>query len=640
MAPPFPRPRPTLSDKGAGPARQGTGPAPAVRFEVLGPLRVWRGTGELDLGFPQQRALLALLLVRAGRPVPSGEIVEALWSGRPPASAAHVVRRYAGSLRRLLEPELPPRAPGRRVLRRGGGYLLHAENTEVDLLRFRDLVGRAHRHAAAGRPDSALEGFIEALSQWRGPVAQGVPEAVRAHPRFAVVEREIVSATATAADLALRHGGTARILPSVGRAVALAPLDESLHARLVLGLAAVGAQAEALAAYEAARHRLAAELGVLPGAELSAAHTRVLRRQVPRTRPAMTAYGVPTQLPPDLAVFTGRAAELATLTAAAAAADDATLTAAADAADAAGGAATVVIGGAAGAGKSTLAIHWAHTAAARFPDGRLHVELGGFDPVRHPLDPAEALRGMLVSLGVPDRGLPDTTEALTRLYRKLMAGRRALVVLDDAAGADQVRPLLPAAPGCLTLVTSRLDLSPLVSRGARPLRLRLPPAREAEAILARRIGAARAAAEPEAVRDIAARCGHLPLALAAVAARAVARPHFPLAALAGELRSGGGLDAFPAGVRTAFQCSCRALPPEDARLFRSLSRHPGPRITPASAAALTGLPVLDAGARLRALSGVHLLTESEPGAGPAHYTLHPLLRSFAAELADEQGIGR
>ncbi|MFJ8229913.1 BTAD domain-containing putative transcriptional regulator [Streptomyces sp. NPDC094448] len=599
--------------------------AAVLRFEVLGPLRAWRGESELDLGSPQQRALLALLLVRAGRPVPFGEIADALWSGWPPASAANAVRRHAGSLRRLLEPETAPRTPGRRVLRHGGGYLLHAESAEVDLLRFREQAGRGTRLAAAGRPDSALREFTEALGRWRGRVAEDVREAVRAHPSFTAVERELVRATATAADLALSHDGTAQILPSIRKAVVLAPLNESLHARLVLGLAAVGARTEALAAYETARRRLAAELGSVPGAELSAAHTRVLRQQVRRTSPSVPFRPAPTQLPADLAVFTGRAAELAALTAAA---DDAEGTA--------GAAAAVVIGGIPGAGKSTLALRWAHQAAARFPDGQLYVELGGFDPVRQPLDPAEALRGMLVSLGVPAGGLPDTDDALADLYRKLMAGRRALVVLDDAAGTDQVRRLLPAAPGCLTLVTSRRTLSPLVARGARPLRLRPPPTREAEHLLARRIGAARVAAETAAVREIAARCGHLPLALAAIAARAVARPRFPLAALAGELRSGSGLDAFPAGVRTAFRCSYRALSPENAGLFRLLPRHPGPRITPTSAAALTESPVLDARARLGALAGVHLLTED----GPAHYVLHPLLRLFAAELAEEHGSDR
>ncbi|MGW4029204.1 BTAD domain-containing putative transcriptional regulator [Streptomyces sp. NPDC004838] len=596
--------------------------AAALRFEVLGPLRVWRGEGELDLGFPQQRALLALLLVRVGHPVTLAEIAEALWSGRPPASAPNVVRRYASSLRRLLEPELPPRTPGRRVLRRGGGYLLNAECAEFDLLRFRDLVGRGTRLAAAGRPDSAVREFADALGQWRGPVAQGVGETVRAHARFAGVEREIVRAMATAADLALRHGGAAQILPSLRRAAVLAPLDESLHARLVLCLAAVGAQTEALAVYETVRRRLAADLGVVPGTELGEAHTRVLRRQVRRTRPSVTSHAVPTQLPPDLAVFSGRTAELAALA-----------TAAADAEGAAGVAATIVIGGIPGVGKSALAIRWAHEAAARFPDGRLHVELGGFAPARHPLDPAEALRGMLVSLGVPARGLPDAEDELAGLYRKSMAGRRALVVLDDAAGPDQVRRLLPATPGCLTLVTGRHSLSALVSCGARPLRLRVPTAREAVHLLARRIGTARVAAEPEAAREIAARCGYLPLALAAIAARAAARPHFPLSALVGELRADGGLDAFPADVRTAFQRSYQALPPEHAGFFRLLSRHPGPRITPTSAAVLTGLPVLEVRARLGALTGVHLLTEDEP----ARYTLHPLLRSFAVESVEEHG---
>ncbi|MCL7376909.1 AfsR/SARP family transcriptional regulator [Streptomyces sp. 35G-GA-8] len=608
----------------ARPARDGE-LAAMVRFEVLGPLRVWRGESELDLGFPQQRALLALLLVRSGRPVPLGEIVEVLWSGRPPATAANVVRRYAVSLRRLLEPGLPPRTPGRRVLRRGGGYLLAAEPAEVDLLRFRDLVKRGTQQVAAGRPEDAVREFTDALSQWRGTVAQGVPEAARAHPRFAGVNREIVHATVTAADLALGHGGAARILPSVRKALALDPLNESLHARLVLCLAACGAQTDALAAYETVRRRLAADLGVVPGAELGEAHTRVLRRQVRQPGRPVASYARPAQLPPDLTVFSGRAAALAALTEAADAADTA-----------AGVAATVVVGGMPGVGKSALAVRWAHEAAARFPDGQLHVELGGFDPVRRPLDPAEALRGMLVSLGVPAGRLPDTEDALAGLYRDLMAGRRALVVLDDAAGPEQVRRLLPSTPGCLALVTSRQALPALISCGARPLRLEPPSAHEAEELLARRIGAERAAGEPVAVREIAARCGNLPLALAATAARAVGRHHFPLAALAGELRAGSGLDAFPAGVRAAFLRSYQALPPEHAELFRLLSRHPGPRITPASAAALTRRPAVEVHARLGELADGHLLTEEEP----ARYTLHPLLWSLADELAEEHTAAR
>lgn len=262
-----------------------------MRFDVLGPLRVRRGEEELDLGFPQQRALLGLLVVRAGRPVPLGEIVDVLWPERAPASARNVVRRYAGSLRRLLEPGLPPRAPGRRLLRRAGGYLLEAGEDEVDLLRFRALTKRGKRAAATGRSEAASRHFVDALSEWRGPVAMGIPAAVREHTVFAAVERELVHTARMAADAALLGGRTEQVLPRLRQALELDPLDESLHAALVLALASSGLQAEALAAYERVRRLLAEELGVAPGTELAAAHTRVLRQEW--GRPVRTRHRAP-----------------------------------------------------------------------------------------------------------------------------------------------------------------------------------------------------------------------------------------------------------------------------------------------------------------------------------------------------------
>ncbi|MDX2523305.1 AfsR/SARP family transcriptional regulator [Streptomyces europaeiscabiei] len=256
-----------------------------MRFDVLGPLRVRRGEEELDLGFPQQRALLALLVVRAGRPVPSGEIVDVLWPERAPASARNVVRRYAGSLRRLLEPGLPPRAPGGRLLRHAGGYVLEAGEDEVDLLRFRALTKRGKRAAATGRSEVASRHFVDALSEWRGPVAMGIPAAVREHAVFSAVERELAGTARMAADAALLCGTTEQVLPRLRQALELDPLDESLHAALVMALAASGLQAEALAAYERVRRLLAEELGVAPGAELAAAHTRVLRQEWGPTGP-------------------------------------------------------------------------------------------------------------------------------------------------------------------------------------------------------------------------------------------------------------------------------------------------------------------------------------------------------------------
>lgn len=201
-----------------------------------------------------------------------------------------------------------------------------------------------------------------------------------------------------------------------------------------------------------------------------------------------------------------------------------------------------------GIGKTALAAHWARMAAGRFPDGRLHVDLRGFDAVEAPLDPAEALRGMLTALGVPPARMPGRTDSLAGLYRSLLAGRRLLVLLDDAADTEQVRPLLPASPGSLTLVTSRNGLSGLIASGAHPLRLGLPSAADARAMLAAHLGHDRPTAEPEAADEIVARCGRLPLALRIVAARATGRPGrpgLPLPALAAELRhTRDSLDAF------------------------------------------------------------------------------------------------
>ncbi|MFL5994557.1 MAG: BTAD domain-containing putative transcriptional regulator [Streptomyces sp.] len=581
----------------------------SLRFEVLGPLRATLGQSELDLGFPQQRALLALLLVRRERPVPAGEIVAVLWPEGAPPSAMNVVRRYVGSLRRLLEPGLPPRARGHRLPRGTDGYRLEAAEDEVDLLRFRGLTRRAKREAATGRPEPALRHFVEALDEWRGPVAAGVPSPARQHAVFAEIERELVRTTVMAADAALLCGTPEPVLPHLGRAARLDPLDESVHARNVLALAACGRQAEALTAYESVRRLLARELGVTPGAELTAAHTRVLRQEVRPPRKRDLAR--PGQLPPEPRRFTGRQAELDSLRTAA-------------------DCSTVLFTGMPGIGKTTLAVRWAHQVAERYPDGQLHVNLRAFDTRHAPLTPEAALRFLLPALGVPGHRLPSGPDALTGLYRSVLSARRMLLLLDDAFDTEQVRALLPASPGCLTLITSRRGLSGLVAAGARPLRLDLPSTADALAVLARHIGPERAAAaaEPAAAQEIVAHCGRLPLALAVVAARAAAHPGLPLAAVAAELRrSQGSLDAL-GDVRTAFAASCRRLPEDAARLLRLLSVGCGPDLTADAAAALADLPVRTARRLLDELADAHLVDEAAPG----RYTAHALLQVFAAEL--------
>jgi DNA-binding SARP family transcriptional activator/tetratricopeptide (TPR) repeat protein len=338
---------------------------------------------------------------------------------------------------------------------------------------------------------------------------------------------------------------------------------------------------------------------------------------------------VPRQLPPAVPAFVGRVSDLARL--------DALLPGVLPGDTGGPGAVPIaLISGTAGIGKTALAVHWGHRVSEQFPDGQLYVNLRGFDPAGPATDPGEALRGFLGALGVAPKQVPVAVDARAALYRSLLAGRRALVVLDNARDAEQVRPLLPGAAGCLVLVTSRDQLGPLVvTEGAHPLSLDLLPADDAAGLLARRLGAERVAAEPAAVEEIVARCARLPLALAVAAARAVGRPEFPLAALAAELReAAAALDGFDGGdatsdVRSVLSWSYRALSPDAARLFRLLGLHPGAELSLPAAASVAGLPQRGARHLLAELTRAHLLTQHLPD----RFSWHDLLRAYAAELA-------
>jgi DNA-binding SARP family transcriptional activator/tetratricopeptide (TPR) repeat protein len=609
-----------------------------VRFAVLGPVRAWRAGVEIDLGPPQQKAALAVLLVRAGQAVGLREIIDVLWRDDPPASAVNVVHRSVGRLRRLLEPDLPMRAAGSWVVRAGGGYRLdvgrETNGALVDLLQFRELRAKGRQAVSA---DEAITLLLAAVELWQGPCAAGTEPEVRAHPLFAAVDREYLAAVEELADVALRRGAAERVLPVVHAAAAGNEWDEQLQAKLVLTLAATGRQAEALAVYAQARSRLNRELGIDPGPELRAAHERVLRQQLGDDEapaepvpagPATAAPMVrPAQLPADLPTFTGRVAELNR--------------ARALLADPERVASSLVIGaidGMAGIGKTTLAVHWAHEVADRFPDGQLYVNLRGFDPGGAVLDPADAVRGFLEGLGVPPKQVPAGLPAQAALYRSLLAGRRMLILLDNARDAEQVRPLLPGSAGCLVIVTSRNRPDSLIAAdGAHPLTLDLLSVNEARTALESRLGAGRIAAEPEAVDEIIDACGRLPLALAVVAARAAAHPDFPLSAFAAELRdAAGSLEAFSDGgagtdARAVFSWSYQTLSPEAARLFRLLSLHPGPDVSAAAVASLSGTGPRQTRPPLAELTRAHLLTERLPG----RYAFHDLLRAYATELTED-----
>ncbi|WP_308285806.1 AfsR/SARP family transcriptional regulator [Actinoplanes hulinensis] len=511
-----------------------------VQFTILGPVGARHGNLDLDLGGRQQRLILALLLAHAGSVVGITDLVDTIWSQEPPTSAVNVVHRYIGTLRRLIQPELPVRTVGTYLIRHAAGYQLRVDEDSLDLLRFRSLAGQARQ---VTDPAAAVRLYIEALALWRGSCVVGLDAEARAHPAFAAIDAECARVVRDAADTALRGGhGVSLVIPALRQAAGQHPLDEALQARLVLALAADGRQAEALETFQEVRRRLDEELGMDPSPELLDAYQRLLHQRTAAPRSplapspdAVRPVPVPAQLPPDHPFFAGRT-------------DAVTRAQALLEQDRRQGRAAVAlaIDGMSGVGKSTFAIHLGHRLATAFPDGQLYVDLRGFGARQRAMCPDEALRGFLSSLGVPREAVPAELHALAGLYRSVLAGRRVLIVLDNCRDFEQVRHLLPGTPGCLAIVTSRDRITGLVTTGgAHPLPLDLPSADEVREYLGRRLGAERIAAQSAAVEQIIARSGRLPLALAVVAARAAALPETPLAVVAGELAAPRGGEAGP-----------------------------------------------------------------------------------------------
>jgi len=602
-----------------------------VEFRLLGPVTVRAGDEQVDAGLPRQRAVLAALLVDAGRLVTLETLIDRVWGERPPAKARDALYSYVARIRRLLT--RVEQVDGTRVVlvRHTGGYLLDVPPASIDRLRFTDLTHRA-RTADRAASDRAAD-LAAALALWQGEPLAGTPGAWAARTRQSWTEERIEAATEWA-DLQLATGRPDTALPVIRPLVAEHPLAERPVAVLMRALTAADRPAEALAAFADARRRLGDELGAEPGPELRRLHESVLRGELAGGGPAAEDTGpppagrwrtdgpAPAQLPANVTGFTGRTAELAAL--------DALLDRPADVP------AVVVtaVAGTAGVGKTALAVRWAHRVAPRFPDGQLYVNLRGFDPGGQVVSPANAVRGFLDALGVPAERIPAGLDAQTALYRSLLAGRRILVVLDNARDADHARPLLPGSPTALAIVTSRNPLTPLIAEGAHPLTLDLLTTADSRALLARRTDPDRVAAEPDAVEEIISSCARLPLALALVAARAATHPTFPLAALATELATAGDQPGHPdtgdvlGQVRAVFSWSYTTLTPAAARLFRLLGLHPGPDATAPAAAGLTAASPADTRRSLAELTRAGLLTEHAPG----RYGCHDLLHAYATDL--------
>ncbi|MGC5290643.1 BTAD domain-containing putative transcriptional regulator [Micromonospora sp. DT231] len=580
-----------------------------VRIRLLGPVEVVVADGPQAVNGKRRKAILATLALHVGRVVGVDRLIDVVWGEQLPATAANTLQRHVSYLRGVLG------EPG-SIVARPPGYVLDTgpESTDVQAAeRLLELARRSSDH------NEQVKHLTAAVALWRGPPLADVTGSAWIEEQAEHLARLRLEAERALAEARLSVGEHARLVPGLERLVRQHPFDEHLHAQLMLALYRDGRAVEAVATYRRLRDTLREHLGIDPSPRLRDLECAILRQDSAIAAPAPAAPAPPSvaaQLPPPVPTFVGREAELAAL----------------DALVDRGGA--VVVSGTAGVGKTALAVHWAHRVAGRFPDGQLYVNLRGFDPGATPTEPTRALHGFLEALGVPAARMPSDPDQMVSLYRTTVAGRRLLIVLDNARDAEQVRPLLPGSPDCRTIVTSRDQLNPLVvTESAQPLLLDLLSPGEARDMLVRRLGERQVNAEPAAADHIADRCARLPIALAVVAARAATNRHFSLGMIADELDD---LDAFHGGdeatdVRAVFSWSCRTLSPAALRLFRLLSLHPGPDVAAPAVASLAGGTPRSSGPALTELTRANLLTEHTYG----RYAFHDLLRAYAAGLADE-----
>jgi DNA-binding SARP family transcriptional activator len=597
-----------------------------MRFRVLGTLEVRSYDGlPVRLGSTKQRTLLAVLLFSVNRPVDTGRLVEALWPLHTPRTAAVALRTYISALRQSLG--LNGRS---ELVTVSGGYEMRLTPADLDLLAFEELAAGGRAALAVGNPALAAERLRRALDLWRGRPfedvvlgAEPAAELVRLDEhRFATQEAWIE------AQLTLGHHED--LLTELAAMVAAQPLRERRWAQWMLALHRSGRRAEALRAYQDLRRHLENELGVEPSLHVRRLHQRILAGYTDTAPPGPAAAigGVPRQLPPDIATFTGRRAELTRLLALEP--------------DGSPQAPVIsAINGMAGVGKTALAVHAAHAAADQYADGQLFVDLHGFTEGVAPVDPADALDRLLRDLGVPGEQIPYGLDARAGLYRSRLAGRRVLVLLDNAATAAQTRPLLPGTPGCLVLITSRSPLAEMA--GARLLSLDVLPPADALTLFTRSVGEQRLAGEPPPVlAEIVAQCGHLPLAIQVAAARLRARPQWTAAHLANRLRDHRHrlteLRVGRLSVTTAIDLSNHQLTPEARRTYRLLGLHPGPDLDVHAAAALTATTSRHVERVLDDLVDAHLLQEPILG----RYRFHDLIRAHAASAVatEETESGR
>ncbi|SDH66310.1 DNA-binding transcriptional activator of the SARP family [Actinokineospora alba] len=595
--------------------QQGDGGLPDLR--VLGPVEIVGPDGPAALVGARQRAVIAALALHPGTMLPFSRLVDAVWGEDPPRTAVKTLHSHVARIRQALTAGGLPQL----VLTREPGYVLAAPRHAVDAHQFIAGVERGRALRAGGALDEAAVQLRAAVALWRGDALADAPVEGWAAGEVDRLHELRLSAFEELYDIEVRIGRHHEVMGAVSGLLAEHPSRERLTGIHMLALYRAGRQTDALDAYQRLRHRLADDLGVDPGPELSGLHLAILRRDPALDSPApkpIPAAVVPAQLPARVGHFTGRDEELQALEAVSAADDDLPV---------------VVVCGPAGMGKTSLAVQWAHTATSRFPDGQLFLDLRGHDP-KSALSAEDALTHVLRGLDVPDDRMPSSPAEQAALYRTLLHGKRFLVVLDNACRADDVLPLVPGGRNLL-VVTSRNSLAALSTRHAmRVIAVDALGHDAAVALLGSVLGADRVAREPGPAARLARLCGGMPLALRIAAARLIGHPKRPIAEFAAELNSAGRLDNLAVEgdtrtVRTVLASAYSPLSEEPARLFRRLGLHPGPTFSTHLGAAVCGVARSVGGQAIDELSTAHLVT----AVAADRYRFHDLTRVFARQCA-------
>jgi DNA-binding SARP family transcriptional activator len=672
---PAPAARPRSSSADHAVINRHPGPDPqlperSLRFRVLGRVGAWRGNTEITIGSDKQRTLLGLLLLGSGAPVPRRVIVDALWGSSAPASTVNLIHTYVSRLRRGIDSPGGERGqPGGRdrsswLVRVGSAYAIRPQDCDLDLLHFRSLLERAERVIA---PPERLSLQVQALALWREPGSSGHDHPLAGHPWLRTVEQARVDTVLAAAEASVELGLGRDVVPHLRDVAAAEPLNEAVHAALMVCLAASGSPGQALREYATVRRRLVDDLGIEPGPLLRAAHAGVLvpggptaarlgitagntadeatgaetvgaeggaaeASQGARAGPAASRAGAdwpcgcpagprPALLPADLPDFTGRRHLVSALRTRLTDRDRRLLP-------------VVLLTGESGVGKSALAVHLAHELAPYFPDGQLYAEMTGADG--KPIGTGRVLAGLLRALGVDAGAVPADLAEAAGLYRSLLAGRRVLVVLDDLLDQGQLTPLLPGGPSCAVLGSSRAGSTDFP--GHQVVEVDPLSGSEGLALMAAIIGDDRVAQDPAAAAELVRLCDSMPLALRVAAARLAGRRQWSLERMARRLavpeRRLDELSVAGYEVRAGLAQEYEALDLAGRRAFRRLGRLDAPSVATWMAAAGLELSVEATEELLAQLTDRRLARfAGVDAAGQSRYQIRGLAKVFARERA-------